>query len=136
MKEIGIRSIVEGDVEGEAIVSPLSISFLEGVDPETGIIVDTENPLCGTSITGKILVFPESKGSTVGSYVIYGLHVNGVAPIAFVTNYAETILVAGAILANITLVDKPNEDLFTSISTGDTISINTSKNKIRVEKKK
>ncbi len=135
MKEIRIRSIVEGDVEGIAVVSPLSISFLEGVDPKTGIIVDTENPLCGTSIEGKILVFPESKGSTVGSYVIYGLQVNGVAPVGFVTNYAEPIIVVGAILANITLVDKPNEDIFAYIETGDTLSIDTSKNIIRINKK-
>ena len=35
MKEIGIRSIVDGKTKGSAVVSPVSISFLGDVDPET-----------------------------------------------------------------------------------------------------
>lgn len=135
MKKIEVRPIVEGKVENQAIVSPISISFLGGVDPETGIIIDSENPLFGESISNKILVFPESKGSTVGSYVIYGLQVNGVAPAAFVTNYAEPIIVAGAILADIVLVDQPEEDLFSNIETGDLISIDTDSKQIVIRKK-
>ncbi|MHA1202867.1 MAG: aconitase X swivel domain-containing protein [Candidatus Heimdallarchaeaceae archaeon] len=135
MKEIGIRSIVEGKVESTALVSPISISFLEGVDPETGIIMDHDNPLFGTSIADKVFVFPEGKGSTVGSYVIYGLQVNGVAPTAFVVNNAEPIIVAGAILANIVLVDQPSEDIFSFIKTGDSILIDTNKNLIKIGKK-
>ncbi|MCE7741811.1 MAG: DUF126 domain-containing protein [Candidatus Heimdallarchaeota archaeon] len=135
MKEIGIRSIVDGKVKSTAVVSPISISFLEGVDPETGIIMDQENPLFGTSIADKVFVFPEGKGSTVGSYVIYGLQVNGVAPTAFVVNNAEPIIVAGAILANITLVDQPSEDIFSFIKTGDSIIIDTSKSIIKIGKK-
>lgn len=131
MKEVVVRSIVEGNVESTAIVSPMSISFLEGVDPETGNIIDHENPLFGLSIANKIFVFPESKGSTVGSYVIYGLRVNGVAPIAFVTNNAEPIIIAGAILANITLVDQLDKDVLKSIKNGDYIKIDTSRNLIK-----
>ena len=99
MKAIKIRTIVEGTVEGIALVSPIPISFFGGVDAETGIITDSENPLFGESLTDKIFVFPESKGSTVGSYVIYGLSVNNVAPLALIANKAETIVIAGAILA-------------------------------------
>ncbi len=135
MKEIEIRAIVEGKVESPAVVSPISISFLEGVDPETGIIIDQENPLFGTSIADKIFVFPGSKGSTVGSYVIYGLQVNGVAPTALVTYDAEPIVVAGAILADITLVDKPDTDIISCIKTGDIIAIDTSKRIIEIRKK-
>ena len=135
MKGVEIRPIVDGKIEGEAIVSPITISFLGGVDPNTGIITDHENPLFGQSITGKILVFPESKGSTVGSYVIYGLHVNGVAPLAFVANNAEPIIVAGAILAEITLVDQPSEDLSKLVETGDTLIIDTNTKIMKIRKK-
>lgn len=134
MKEIEIRTIVEGKIEGEAVVSPLSISFLGGVDSKTGIIMDHENPLFGISIANKIFVFPESKGSTVGSYVIYGLHLNGVAPVAFVTCNAEPIVVAGAILADIILVDQPSEDIFTLVKTGDRISIDTNEKCLKIQK--
>jgi predicted aconitase with swiveling domain len=136
MKVLKIRPIVEGSVEGEAIVSPVPISFLGGVDAETGAIIDSENPLFGEIITGKIFVFPESKGSTVGSYVIYGLSVNNVAPLAFVANEAETIVVAGAILANIPFVDRADQDVILSVKTGDILEINTTEKTIKIKKKK
>ncbi|OLS31538.1 MAG: hypothetical protein HeimAB125_15970 [Candidatus Heimdallarchaeota archaeon AB_125] len=134
MKTIKIRPIVEGSVEGEALVSPIPISFLGGVDSETGIITDSENPLFGESIAGKIFVFPESKGSTVGSYVIYGLSVNNVAPLALIANKAETIVVAGAILANIPLVDKADQDVTLSIKTGDKLVIDTTEEIVKIKK--
>jgi predicted aconitase with swiveling domain len=135
MKKIEIRPIVEGKIEGEAMVSPMSISFLGGIDSATGNITDHENPLFGKSIANKIFVFPESKGSTVGSYVIYGLKVNGVAPAAFVASNAEPIVVAGAILADIILVDQPTEDLLDNIETGDMILIDTTEKYLKIIKK-
>jgi hypothetical protein len=50
-------------------------------------------------------VFPHGKGSTVGSYVIYGLKKNGVAPAAIVNKETETIVATGVILAGIPCVD-------------------------------
>ncbi len=129
MKEIRIRPIVEGLVEGQTLVSPIPISFFGGIDSKTGRIIDSENPLYGQTIANKIFVFPQGKGSTVGSYTIYGLRVNGVAPTAFVANIAETIVVAGAILADIPLVDKPEEDVLCFLKTGDYVTLDT-QNKI------
>jgi len=134
MKTIKIRTIVEGTVEGIALVSPIPISFLGGVDAETGVITDSENPLFGESLADKIFVFPESKGSTVGSYVIYGLSVNNVAPLALIANEAETIVVAGAILANIPFVDKADQDVTISIKTGDKLVVDTTQNIIKLKK--
>ncbi|NPD89665.1 MAG: DUF126 domain-containing protein [Asgard group archaeon] len=127
MKKISIRPIVDGLVEGPALVSPIAISFFGGIDPKTGKIIDSENPLNGQSIADKIFVFPKGKGSTVGSYIIYGLRVNGVAPLAFIANIAETIVIAGAILAEIPLVDQPEEDVVSFIKTDDYIKLNTQK---------
>lgn len=70
LKGKGIGKVV---VEGEVIVSRKPLSFLGGVDPETGTITDPESDIKGESITGKILVFPKGKGSTVGSYILYAL---------------------------------------------------------------
>ena len=131
MKEIRIRPIVDGMVEGQILVSPIPISFFGGIDPKTGKIIDSENPLYGQTIANKIFVFPQGKGSTVGSYTIYGLRVNGVAPIAFVANIAETIVVAGAILADIPLVDQPEEDVLYFLKTGDYVILNTQNKTIK-----
>ncbi len=127
MREINVRTIVDGEVEGEALVSSSPISFLGGVDAKTGKITDPENNLFGESIKDKIFVFPEGQGSTVGSYVIYGLSINDVAPLAMIANQAETIVIAGAVLAEIPLVDQPDENIIESIKSGDIINIDTSK---------
>jgi hypothetical protein len=60
------------------------ISFLSGVDPETGTIVEKGHPLYGQSIAGKVLAFPYGKGSTVGSYILYALSRSGNAPAAII----------------------------------------------------
>lgn len=100
------RTISPGCVEGEAIVSKEPIGFYGGVDAKTGIVIDRGHELEGESVTDKILIFPCGKGSTVGSYVIYGLKKNGVAPRAIVNEETETIVATGVILAGIPCVDK------------------------------
>ena len=99
------RKIVGGRAEGELVVSHKPLSFLGGVDPETGIVTDAESDIRGQSIAGKILAFPRGKGSTVGSYVIYALKKNGKAPKAIIVGEAETIVATGAIIAGIPMVD-------------------------------
>jgi predicted aconitase with swiveling domain len=100
------RSISPGIVEGEAIVSSEPIGFYGGVDAKTGLVIDKGHELEGQSVKNKILVFPCGKGSTVGSYVIYGLKKNGVAPAAILNEETETIVATGVILAGIPCVDK------------------------------
>ncbi|ASI98511.1 DUF126 domain-containing protein [Thermococcus celer] len=99
------RKIVGGKAEGELIVSQKPLSFLGGVDPETGIVTDAESDIRGESVAGKVLAFPRGKGSTVGSYVIYALKKNGKAPKAIIVGEAETIVATGAIIAGIPTVD-------------------------------
>jgi len=133
MKEIKVRPIVRGTVEGEAIVSPTPISFLGDIDPNNGKVRDRNNPLFGASITNKIFIFPQGKGSTVGSYVIYGLRVNEVAPLAFVVNKAETIVIAGAILANIPLFEQIEGNISKVIKNGDTLRIDSEKESLLLD---
>jgi len=100
------RMISPGTAEGVAIVSTEPIGFYGGIDIKTGIVIEKDHPLEGKSVKDKILVFPCGKGSTVGSYVIYGLKKNGVAPAGIVNKETETIVATGAILAGIPCVDQ------------------------------
>lgn len=136
MRKLKIRSIVDGRVEGIAIVSPKPISFFGEIDPKSGVVLDSENPLYGETIANKIFVFPEGRGSTVGSYVIYGLVKNHVSPLALVANNAETIVIAGAILAEIPLVDQTKEDVTAIIKNGDIIQIDTEKQLLKIKEKR
>jgi predicted aconitase with swiveling domain len=100
-----MRVIVPGDVEGEVLYTEQPISFYGGVDLRTGIIIQKGHELEGKSIAGKIFVFPHGVGSTVGSYVLYGLKKYNVAPLAIINQETETIIATGAILANIPCFD-------------------------------
>jgi predicted aconitase with swiveling domain len=101
------RGISQGTGAGELLVSPAPISFLSGVDPETGTIVEKGHPLEGRCIAGMVLAFDHGKGSTVGSYVLYALKRNGKAPAAIINTRADPIIAVGAIIGNIPMVDQP-----------------------------
>ena len=105
------RSISKGSASGELLKTDTPISFLGGVDPRTGNIIDANHPLAGQNITGKVLAFPYGKGSTVGSYVLYALSRNGTAPAAVINTECETIIAIGAIIAGIPAVDRLEGDL-------------------------
>ena len=110
------RVLVEGNAAGEAVVVE-ALSFYGEVDPKTGALND------GRSIAGKVLVIGRPRGSTVGSYTIYGLRYYGKAPRAIIVESdADPILVAGAVLAGIPLVDRVAGAL-SVISDGDPVEV-------------
>jgi len=100
------RGIARGVGSGPLLVSPVPVSFLSGVDPVSGIIVEKGHPLQGECIAGKVLAFPYGKGSTVGSYVLYALSRNGHAPAAIINAEAEAIIATGAIIGEIPMIDR------------------------------
>jgi predicted aconitase with swiveling domain len=115
------RMISPGKVKGVALVSKDPIGFYGGINIKTGIVIEKGHPLEGKSVKDKILVFPCGKGSTVGSYVIYGLAKNNVAPKGIINKETETIVATGVILAGIPCVDKIDID---QIEDGDTVVLN------------
>ena len=124
------RKITGGKAKGIALVSKKPLSFLGGVDPEIGIVKDIESDIRGESIKDKILVFPRGKGSTVGSYVIYQLKKNGVAPRAIIVEEAETIVATGAIIAEIPMVDKVD---ISKIKSGQIVEVDADKGEVFIE---
>jgi hypothetical protein len=127
--ELKGRTISKGHVEAEAIVSDSPISFLGGVN-EDGVITDKENKLYGQSIKNKIFVFPTGKGSTVGSYVIYGLAKKGILK-GIINKECETIVATGAILGKIPMVDKID---ISNIKTGDKVLIDGNNGIVKIFK--
>jgi len=100
------RSLVEGAVRGVALTSPEPIGFLGGVDPETGLIIERGHALEGECVAGRVLVFPTGKGSTVGSYTLYRLAANGLAPAAIINASGDPVTTVGAIISGIPMVDQ------------------------------
>ena len=114
------RVIRQGQAEGEALVSQQPIGFFGGVDAETGLVVESGHELEGESISGRILVFPRGKGSTVGSYTLYRLRRKGLAPAGIINAQSEAIVAVGAIIAEIPMVDCID---ISCLKTGDIVSI-------------
>ncbi len=101
------------------------------VDPETGRVVDPSHELFGKSVSGKVLIFPGGKGSTVGSYVIYQLKKRGLAPAAMINLRAEPIVAVGAIISGIPLVDRVPEEVL-GIAEGRPVEVNADREIVRV----
>jgi len=127
--ELKGRTIYKGIGEGEALATTQPISFYGGVDPNTGIVIEKGHELQGKSVKGKVLVFPTGKGSTVGSYTLYRMKKNGIAPAGIVNRECETVVAVGAIISEIPCVDSVD---ISRIETGDTIHIDN--NVITVQK--
>ena len=126
------RMISPGKTESVAIVSEEPIGFYGGIDIKTGIVIEKDHPLEGRSVKDKILVFPCGKGSTVGSYVIYGLKKNGVAPSGIINKETETIVATGVILAGIPCVDQIEIE---KIKDGDTVLLDADNALVTVVKR-
>jgi len=124
------RMISPGKARGEAMVSRTPIGFFGGVDSKTGVVIERGHELEGKSVKGKILVFPGGKGSTVGSYVIYGLKKNRVAPAAIVNRETEAIVATGVILSGIPCVDGIDIE---KIKTGDKLMVDADQAKVEFE---
>jgi len=115
------RKIYQGTITAEALVTTQGISFYGGVDPDTGIVTEVGHELEGQSIVGKILVFPEGKGSTVGSYTMYRMKKGNTAPAAIINERIDTIIAVGCIISEIPCVDMIN---LNPIKTGQMVTVN------------
>ncbi len=92
------RPLVPGNASGKAVVIDY-ISFYGDVDVDRATLRD------GRSLKGSVVIARFSRGSTVGSYVIYALARKNGAPKAIVMERAEPIVVTGCVLAGVPLVD-------------------------------
>jgi len=94
--------------------------------------VEDGHELEGKCLSGKVLVFPHGKGSTVGSYVMYQLKKNNVAPAAIINRSAEPIVVVGAIISDIPMVDSTDPDPIEIIKNGDIVRVDGTKGVVTI----
>ncbi len=113
----------EDAVEAELLVSRKKLSFLGGVDPETGTVVDPTHDLRGERVSGKILLIPGGRGSTVGSYVLMEMARRGTAPAAILTLEAEPILVVGCVLGRVPLAHRPDRDPYEALEGAERVRL-------------
>jgi predicted aconitase with swiveling domain len=89
----------EGEAQGEVLELTQPLSFWGAFDPRTGTIIDIHHPQCGLSLTGKILLMRESRGSgTAPGAMAEALRLH-TAPAALLLGKAEMNLAIGAAVA-------------------------------------
>ncbi|KAH7128808.1 hypothetical protein B0J11DRAFT_280208 [Dendryphion nanum] len=130
------RVLIPGTASGELLVSDVALSFMGGVDPKSGLIIDHQHPLRGRSLGSKILAIPSGRGSCSGSGVILELLLEGNAPRALIFQATEEILTLGVLVARL-LFDKSipilllDQEAFSTLKDGNHASI--SETEIRLE---
>jgi predicted aconitase with swiveling domain len=125
------RRIVEGHCRAKALVSTKPISFLGDVDLATGKIVEKRHDLYGEYVKDRVLCFPHGHGSTVGSYVLYSLAKTGLAPKAIINRKADPVIVMGAVIANIPMIDQIDISM---IRSGDVVEVDAYKGVVKILK--
>jgi predicted aconitase with swiveling domain len=121
------RVAVSGNLEAEALVSPTPFSFMLSVDTNTGIIIEEGHPHKGETITGKVLVYPNAKGSSGDCLRLWRCSKNNVAPAAIITGMPDPVHVQGGLITNIPFVIAMDTDIASKIKTGDRIRIDGEK---------
>lgn len=124
------KAIRDGVVEGEALVTSQRLSFLGGVDPETGIITEKGHELCNTHLKNKILVFPSLKGSAAGMWIIERIMRHNCGPKAMIVDKCDGILIGGVILGNIPTVECASST--SMIKTGQKLRVDGKKGVIEI----
>lgn len=116
----------DGIFEAEALVILRPINLLKEVDPVTGKLAGAPD-IREESISGKILMFPHGKGSTVGSYLLYALKRNGTSPLAIINERFDLVIASGCIFSSIPYADQANIRQF---KTGDRVRFDTKKGEL------
>jgi uncharacterized protein len=119
-------------VEGEALVSPEGFSARYDLDRTTGVISRESHPLYGRSIAGKVLVCPVAKGGFATSWALLDLKSRGLAPVAMLFSWANPVMVQGAVLAGVALMDQLSPDATRVIQTGDRVRVDPKAARVQV----
>jgi len=129
------KPIVEGVVEGDALVTSGSMQFLGPIDIKTGTIVaPPDHELLGKSISGKILVFSAEIGSTGDPLGYYILQRAGTGPKAIVCSTRGQMPIVSSIVGDTPFVYAPDKNPVEKIKTGDYVKVDGNKGIVEVTK--
>jgi hypothetical protein len=119
---------------GPALVSREGFSARYDLDRTTGRISRRSHPLYGQSIAGAVLVCPLAKGGFATSWALDDLRSRGLAPAALLFGWANPVMVQGAVLAGIALMDQLCPDPVETIRTGDWVRVDPRAGRVEVRR--
>ena len=87
------------EVVGRALVLDEGLSLWGGMDPATGLLIDTRHPQRGASLTGRVVVMPSGRGSSSSASVLAEAVRSRTAPAAILLGEPDLILSIGSAVA-------------------------------------
>lgn len=92
--------LAPGTASADAIVLDEPLSLWGGLDPATGVVIEPRHPQRGASLSGRVVVMAEARGSSSSSSVLAEAARAGVAPAAILLAAPDLILGVGAAVAD------------------------------------
>src|SRR6478735_3805164 len=92
-----VRVLLSGIAEGVVLMLTEPLNAWGGLD--TGTIVHHRHPQRGSSVAGRVLVMPESRGSGTNAQVFAQAWATGNGPAAVVLAEADHVLCVGAVVS-------------------------------------
>ena len=93
------RILNKGVAQGEVLALDAPLSFWGAFDPRTGLIIDVHHPQRGKSLSGKILMMRETRGSGTAPGGMAEAIRLGTAPAAIILVKPDINLTIGAMVA-------------------------------------
>ena len=125
-KKFACHKISEGAAQAEAIISKDRIMFYQ-VRPEDGVMMEKDHCLEGQVIAG-------GKGSSVvqqdGLYHLDRFHN---MPAALIVQDPDPVLVAGAIIMEIPMVDRLPQEFYDTVKNGDIVRVNADEGFVEIQ---
>jgi predicted aconitase with swiveling domain len=110
-------------VSGTALVAHDGFSARYDLDRIAGIFSRPGHKLAGQSYVGRILVLDTAKGGVASAWMLHEMQSRGMAPLAFVFNSVNPILVQGAALGDLPMLAGFDEDITAIIPNGAELEV-------------
>lgn len=137
----GERVVLQGHpgvgpaVEGEALVSRQGFSARYDLNRAVGTYSRESHDLYGRSVVGKILVHTTAKGGVATAWALLDMRERGTAPLGLLFQQSNPIMVQGAALAGVAIMDRLEPDPLAVIETGDYLRVDPARGTVIVEKR-
>jgi uncharacterized protein len=119
-------------LRGSALVANDGFSARYDLDRIAGVFCRPGHKLVGQSYVGRILVLDTAKGGVASAWMLHEMRSRNLAPLAFVFNSVNPILVQGAALGDIPMLAGFEVDITAAIADGATLEIDPGLRQITV----
>lgn len=130
---INVKRAWGESVRGQALVMREGFSPRYDLDRWTGIISRIGHSAEGESIRDRILIIPTTKGGVAGGWAFLDLLNKGIAPKALLFGKLNPVMVQGAVLARMPVMEGWDLNLLDLVRTGDTIELDPAHRRILLE---